>query len=88
MRPLGIINQPNTLFYKAISETKYIDELQKVSTDFKKHFDSILGQGIKRSIMQSWNPLSIFEMEKQVPIPENQYGVKAYADVVLSIFKD
>ncbi len=35
-RPLGIINQPTTLFYKSISETKYKDELQKVSMDFKK----------------------------------------------------
>ena len=76
-RPLGIINQPNTLFYKSISETKYKDELQKVSMDFKKHFDSL-------SI-----PLlsDYFEMEKQVPINENRYGVKGYVNVVLSIVK-
>ncbi len=82
-RPLGIINQPNTLFYKAISKTKYKDELQKVSMDFKKHFEHEVA-GIGRGIMQSsW----IFEMEKKVPTKDNSYGVKGYADVVLSIFK-
>jgi len=76
-RPLGIINQPNTLFYKAKSETKYKDELKKVSMDFKKHFDSL-----------SISPLSDnFIMEKQVPLNDNQYGVKGYVNVVLSIVK-
>ena len=76
-RPLGIINQPNTLFYKPISETKYKDELQKVSQSFIKHFESL-------SIpLDSDN----FIMEKQVPINENQYGVKGYVNVVLSIVK-
>jgi len=80
-RPLGIINQPNTLFYKAISETKYKDELQKVSTDFKKHFDSIIAYNSGHYHSGS------LEMEKQVPIKENAYGVKGYANVVLSILE-
>ena len=83
-RPLGIINQPTTLFYKAISETKYIDKLQKVSQSFIKHFDSSLGKGIGRSIMQR---SEIFEMEKKVPIKDNSSYSKGYANVVLSIFK-
>jgi hypothetical protein len=80
-RPLGIINQPNTLFYKAISETKYKDELQKVSTDFKKHFDSIIAYNSGHYHSGS------LEMEKQVPIKDNAYGVKGYANVVLSILE-
>lgn len=76
-RPLGIINQPNTLFYKPISETKYKDELQKVSMDFKKHFESL-----------SIPPLSDnFEMEKQVPIKPFLPKTESYAPVVLSIVK-
>jgi len=80
-RPLGIINQPNTLFYKSISETKYKDELQKVSQSFIKHFGSIIAYNSGHYLSDS------LEMEKQVPIKDNQYGVKAYTDVVLSIIK-
>jgi hypothetical protein len=80
-RPLGIINQPNTLFYKSISETKYKDELQKVSMDFKKHFEHEVA-GIGRGIMRR---SEIFEMEKKVPRSDSK--PTQYTKVNLSIFK-
>lgn len=71
-RPLGVINHTKSLFYKAISETKYKDKLQKVSQSFIKHFDSLS------------TPLDPdnFEMEKEVPLNSQNT-----AKVNLSILK-